>query len=142
MKQLIGRVLDHEKVKFVVVGGIGFIVNFLSLTFLFRILNLPIIIAQIIGVELAVIATFIGNSQWAFKGHEHIPLLRKLWRFHVSAATGMAINSLIVVLLVQLLHAYYGLALIVGSTAGLAWNYTLYRRFVFKTHVSSGPAKQ
>lgn len=137
MQELIKRILAQEKVRFIAVGGLGFIVNFLSLALLFDLLKLPIIVAQVAGAELAVLSTFMGNNFWAFRGHDHIPLVRKLLRFHASAATGILVNSLVVVLLVQLLHVYYGLALAAGSAGGLVCNYVLYRRFVFKTHTTT-----
>lgn len=127
--------LKHDKIRFIIVGGIGFVVNFLGLTLLFHVLKLPILVAQVVSVELAILVTFAGNNYWAFQGHDHISFFRKLWRFHASAITGMAINSAIVILLVQFAGLYYGLALAAGSAAGLIWNYTLYKRFVFKTHI-------
>lgn len=126
--------LQYDKVRFVIVGGVGFIVNFLGLALFFAALNIPILFAQILSAELAILATFLGNNFWAFRGHDHIPFLRKLWRFHASAITGIAINSAIVIVLVQVFGVYYGLALAIGSLLALVWNYTLYKRFVFKAH--------
>jgi len=104
------------------------------LALIYDLLGAPIIIAQIIGAETAVLATFLGNNFWAFTGHSHISIKKKLIKFHMSALAGLLINSTIVVLLVHYAHLYYGIALVVGSAAGLVWNYTLYKRFVFHTH--------
>jgi putative flippase GtrA len=125
--------IRDEKARFIVVGAIGFVVNFLGLALFFDVLRLPIAIAQIVSVELAILATFVGNNSWAFSGHRHIPLGRKIWRFHASAVTGMAINSVVVIILVRFFDVHYGLSLAAGSLAGLTWNYTLYKHFVFKT---------
>lgn len=131
------RLVSYDKARFLIVGGIGFMVNYMALALFFDLLNLPILVAQIAGVELAVLATFIGNNFWAFKGHHHIALPTKLLKFHVSAAGGLVINSSIVVILVHFAHVYYGLALAVGSVIGLLWNYVLYKRFVFRSHKDS-----
>ncbi len=117
--------------RFVFIGGVGFVVNYIMLALLFDLLKAPIVVAQVIGAETAVLATFLGNNFWAFKGHHHISIKKKLLKFHASAIAGLIINSLCVVLLVHYGHVYYGLALVVGSLAGLIWNYTLYKRFVF-----------
>jgi len=127
----------HDKVRFIIVGAVGFVANFLGLALFFGLLNLPILVAQVISVELAILVTFAGNNYWAFDGHGHIPLVRKLWRFHASALTGMAINSAVVVGLVRFLGVYYGLALAAGSTVALVWNYVLYKRFVFRARPKS-----
>lgn len=116
------------------VGGIGFVVNYAMLALVFDLLGASILVAQIVGAETALLATFLGNNFWAFVGHHHVSIRHKLAKFHLSALTGLLINSTCVVVLVHYAHFYYGLALVVGSLAGLIWNYTLYKRFVFKTH--------
>jgi putative flippase GtrA len=126
------KLIATNKIRFIIVGGLGFVVNYLMLTIMYHWLKLPILIAQIVGAEAAVISTFAGNNYWAFKGHHHISVWHKLVKFHLSAIVGILINSAFVVLLVKYAHIYYGAALIIGSAAGLAWNYTLYNRFVFK----------
>jgi putative flippase GtrA len=130
------KLIAYDKVRFVVVGGIGFLFNYASLALFYKLIGLPIIIAQILGAEIALLSTFVGNNFWAFKGHHHIQLKTKLIKFHMSAAAGLAINSILVIVLVHFAHLYYGLALVIGSAAGLVWNYTLYKRFVFKNHES------
>lgn len=115
-------------------GGIGFLVNYGMLALIYDFLGAPILVSQIIGAETALLATFAGNNFWAFIGHHHIPIRNKIVKFHASAFAGLAINSTIVVVLVHYAHFYYGLALVIGSMAGLVWNYTLYKRFVFRTH--------
>ena len=127
---LFKNVLGHEKTKFIIVGGIGFIVNYLSLVLFFGLLHFPILTAQILGAEIAVLATFVGNNFWAFQDH-NISMKKKVVRFHLSAGAGLLINSGLVVALVHFWSIYYGLALAIGSAAALIWNYTLYKRFVF-----------
>ena len=131
------RLLQHEKVRFAIVGSVGFIVNYLGLALFFDLCKLPITVAQIISVELAVLATFVGNNYWAFRNHSHIPLVGKLWRFHASAFAGMAINSIITIILVREANIYYGVALAIGAVFGLIWNYTFYSHFVFQRSSSN-----
>ncbi len=104
------------------------------LALVYDFIGAPILLAQILGAETALLTTFLGNNFWAFIGHHHISIKNKLIKFHISALAGLFINSFCVVVLVHYAHLYYGLALVIGSTAGLIWNYTLYKRFVFKTH--------
>jgi putative flippase GtrA len=125
------KVIAYDKVRFVFIGGLGFVVNFLALTLIYHILKAPILVAQVISAELALLATFVGNNFWAFKGHHHVSLRSKLVKFHMSAIGGLIINTACVTILVKYAHVYYGLGLVVGSAAGLIWNYTLYKRFVF-----------
>ncbi len=102
------------------------------LVLLFDILNIPILVAQIAGAETALLATFFGNNFWAFKGKHYHAFWNKIARFHASALGGLLINSTLVVVLVKYGHLYYGAALVIGSVCGLVWNYTAYKKFVFK----------
>jgi putative flippase GtrA len=129
------KLISQDKIRFIVVGGLGFIVNYAMLALVYDFLGAPILVAQILGAETALLSTFIGNNFWAFIGHHHISIKKKLIKFHVSALAGLFINSTFVVLLVKYAHLYYGAALVIGSAAGLVWNYTLYKRFVFKTPI-------
>lgn len=132
------KLISYDKIRFLIIGGLGFVVNYLMLAGTFQVLRLPIAIAQVLSAETAVLATFFGNSFWTFGGHHHQTWLTKFIKFHISAIGGLIINSSCVILLVHYAHLYYGLALVVGSMVALLWNYTLYKHFVFKKH--RGPA--
>lgn len=116
-----------------IVGGVGFLVNFTLLALLYDFLNLHIIAAQIIGAEVAVLTTFVGNNFWTFSGDHTASIWKRLTTFHLSALGGITINSTTVVVLTHYFNMFYGLSLVAGSIAGLVWNYTIYKRFVFKT---------
>lgn len=133
------KFLKHGLIRFLVVGTVGFVVNFVCLTLFFHILKLPILISQLMGAEIALFFTFTGNNWWAFRGDHHHSLMQKLVRYHMSSWVGLGLNSLCVVVLVKYAGWYYGFALVVGAAIGLIWNYTLNRRVVF-LHKNS-PAK-
>ena len=132
------KLISIDKIRFIIIGGIGFVVNYLMLALFYDILSTPILIAQIFGAETALLATFFGNNYWAFKGRHRHTFWNKFIKFHASALGGLLINSFLVVVLVKYGHLYYGLALVIGSAAGLVWNYTLYKKFVFKSYTKSG----
>ena len=136
------KLFAHDSTRFILVGGVGFLVNFAMLALLFDVIGLPILPAQIIGAETALLATFVGNNFWAFVGHHHIPIWHKLTKFHATAGVGILINSTCVVLLVKYAHAYYGIALVVGSLAGLTWNYTMNKKVIFKTTKTKDETKK
>lgn len=131
--QLISRLFIHDIVRFVFVGGLGFIVNFLMLALLYDTFSIPIWASQLVSAEAALLATFFGNNYWAFRGHQHIPVKKKLLKFHATAGVGILINSTFVIALVKFLHMYYGLTLVIGSIAALAWNYTMNKKVIFKS---------
>ena len=128
------RLIAHNKVRFIIVGGIGFLINQFFLYIFYHILHMPIVLATAISAELALLGTFVGNNFWAFTHHQHISIKKKLIKFNISGTGGVIINISIVSLLVLYAHLYSPIALTIGSMVGLVWNYTLYKRFVFKAH--------
>jgi putative flippase GtrA len=127
------NLISSDKIRFLVIGGVGFVINYVLLAITYSGLHLPIHLAQIISTELALVSTFIGNNYWAFKGHHHISIHKKFLKFQTSALAGLLVNYACQVILVHYAHMYYGLALAIGTLAGLIWNYFFYKKFVFKS---------
>lgn len=126
------KLIAHSFIRFLIVGTIGFIVNFLVLSLTFKVLDLPIWFAQLLSAEISLITTFFGNNYWSYKGHDHIHMGRKFITFQLTATTGLLINTFIVSVLVTHAHMFYGLALAFGSIASLLWNHNANKHFVFK----------
>ncbi|MDB5184915.1 MAG: Dolichyl-phosphate beta-D-mannosyltransferase [Candidatus Saccharibacteria bacterium] len=126
------RVFAYNFARFIAIGAIGFVVNYIVLVLLFDILSLPILLSQIIGAEIALLSTFTGNNFWAFKDHSHISVRRKLVKYNATAGLGIILTAILVTVLVNHAHLYYGLALVISSCAGLVWNYTLNTLLIFK----------
>lgn len=125
------KLIALDKVRFLFVGSMGFVVNLLCLAIFYDLLTLPIFFAQVFGAEIAMLSTFLGNNFWTFTDHHHLAIFPKLIKFHIGALMGMAINSTCVIVLVHSLNVFYGFALAIGSIAGLIWNYFAYKKFVF-----------
>ncbi len=132
IKQLYYRLLNYSFVRFSIVGFLGFVVNYVALTVMFRGVKLNILPAQILSAELALIVTFLGNNYWAFRDHHHISVRVKIIKYHLSSGAGLIINTAIVSLLVTYAHFFYGLALVLGSITALLWNFTINSTFIFK----------
>jgi putative flippase GtrA len=126
------KLFAHDFTRFIFIGGVGFVVNYVMLTILFAWLKVPILISQLLSAEIGLLATFTGNNFWAFRGHHHISIKSKLIKYHFTSGTGLIINTLIVTLFVKYGHLYYGLALVVGSLVALSWNYGFNKKFIFK----------
>lgn len=136
-KELYNKLISSDKIRFLFIGTTGFLVNYIGLFIFYSNLKLSIIIAQIISVEMAIVATFIGNNLWTFVDQKKSRLSTKLISYHIASLMGVLINSLTVIILVKFLGLYFGLALICGSLAGLVWNYNLYRRIIFRKQKTS-----
>lgn len=134
------KIFSHKFVRFLLVGSVGFVINYIFLTITYRLLHIPIFISQLLSAEIALLATFTGNNFWAFRGHHHISIKSKLLKYHLTSGSGIIINTLIVGSLVKYAGLYYGLALVCGTFVGLVWNYIFNIKLIFKTERNSTQA--
>lgn len=132
LRDLVSEALDRSLVRFMIVGSGGFAINYVALFLFFDILNLPIWLSQIFGAEISLIATFFGNNFWSYKGHEQRSLMGKFVKFQVTATIGLIINTACVTIAVSHMGLHYGIALALGTFAGLIWNHNANKNIVFK----------
>ncbi len=81
---------DFKRViKFLIVGGTGFIVQLIMQEFSARVLNLPEQVAVGIGAESAILSNFMLNHFWTFQDASQIKqsagFFRKLVKFNISS---------------------------------------------------------
>lgn len=127
-----GKMLAIDTVRFVIVGGLGFVINLIVLVILHDFTGLGVGISQLVGAELAILSNFYLHSNWTYKGAVEKPLATRLAQFHASAWVGSGITSIILIVSVNRLHIYYPIALVIGSSGGLVWNYVWTKFVIFK----------
>ncbi|MCA9897113.1 MAG: GtrA family protein [Anaerolineales bacterium] len=79
--------------KFLVVGAIGFIVDFGTLTLLVEVFHLPTLIANTISFTMAVISNFTLNRYWTYPDSRQKKLSSQLSQFALVSIIGLAINN-------------------------------------------------
>jgi putative flippase GtrA len=100
-------------VKFMVVGGSGAILNTAVLYVLYRWLQLPLVSASALAVELAVVNNYLLHDRWTFAARSRS--VRRFAKFNLSSLGGLAVNVLAVWLLSRI-----GLHFLVANLAGIA----------------------
>lgn len=85
--------------KFAVVGTIGFIVDFGTLTVLVELFGLPTLLANTISFSAAVTSNFLFNRYWTYPDSRSKPLHSQLGQFTAVNVLGLGINSLLLFLL-------------------------------------------
>lgn len=105
-------------------GTLGFIINFVLLTVLYKWLGLPIIIAQIIASELSLFNNFMFHQYWTYR-HDSAkkPFSRLIIQFHITSWVAIIGSTVLVSFMVGILHMDYVLALIISSGIALFWNF-------------------
>ncbi len=145
-------IYDHKRfVKFLFVGGTGFIVQFivtaLSIGLGLDGSNQPI--ATMIGAETAILSNFILNNIWTFSDtksiHQHKGFLRRLAKFNTASLASIGIQTLMSYLAIKFLgetlmifgHSLHTSLVILFPTIifiVLPLNYFVYNKIIWKTH--------
>lgn len=130
-------ILDKQKfIKFAIVGGVGFIINFIALR-LFRSIFGVEVIAWALSTELAILSNFTFNNIWTFRS-EKIEGISKLFskflQFNLTSAGALIIQSIAGPIGVSIVGAKYDF-LVLGFVVAfmvLPYNYFMYNRFIWR----------
>jgi putative flippase GtrA len=128
--------------KFLVVGTIGFIVDFGTLTLLKETTDMSTLVANTISFTLAVISNFTFNRYWTYPDSRSKRLRSQLGQFFIVSLIGLTINDLLMVFLEgpfdNLLHdlgvtavAGYIPAKMVATVVVLFWNFFVNRFWTY-----------
>jgi dolichol-phosphate mannosyltransferase len=136
--------------KFGMVGGVGFIINFLGLRFFngaYKSLPLPIgvinFLANATASEISIVSNFIFNNLWTFKSERITKvsqILSKFVAFNLSSIVGgILVPSLIIGLGTQVFGDAYRYLFLVLAVFGFTvpYNWFVYNKFIWKTKSKS-----
>jgi putative flippase GtrA len=85
--------------KFLVVGAVGFVVDFGAFNLLLRVFNIDRVVAQTISFSLAVTSNFIWNRRWTYPESRSKPIARQFGQFFVLNLIAWLVRTPIFVLL-------------------------------------------
>lgn len=120
----IRHLLKVDFVRFCIVGGTGFVINFILLITLSKFFGLPIFISQLIGAEISLFSNFLLHHNWTYKHKKvkkSIPSL--IMQFHATSWPAIIGSTLMVSVGVQFVHLNKLTALIISSAVALVWNF-------------------
>jgi len=109
--------------RFLLVGGLGTLVNMAVLVTLYHQLHVALIAASAVATELAIAHNFLWNNYWTF-GRRGLSLNR-FARFNVVCVGGQCLTIVTLWLLVRYAGVHYVLANLVGIVSALVWNFTV-----------------
>ncbi len=122
--------------RFSVVGGAGFLVDSAVLLVLTELLGLGPFIARVPSFLAAATVTWWFNRSWTFEQSIHRPMLGQWIQYLFAMKGGALVNFLVysgALMASNTIYSYPVLGVALGSIAGLAVNYSLAARLVFKT---------
>ncbi len=118
------RLIKLDFIRFCIVGGVGFVINFVLLIGLHRFAGLNVFVAQLIAAEIALYSNFMLHHHWTYKAHRINKTLRQLLiQFHLTSWPAILGSATMVTLGEQLLHLNSFSALMLSSAIALMWNF-------------------
>lgn len=132
----LARVLKLDLVRFCIVGGTGFFINLVILILLTHFLHVNILIAQLVGAEVALFSNFILHHNWTYKDNKvHKSITSLILQFHATTWPAILGSAFMVSAGVSILHMNKIEALIISSGVALAWNY-MWSKYVIWRNVT------
>lgn len=121
--------------RFIVIGGVGFLVDLAVLELLTRLAGLDPVPARIVSFSIALFVTWALSRFWGFRASRSARVLAEAGRYVAVQLTGGAMNLLTYAAALHLVPALAGaliVPLILGSAVGLTINYAGARLLVFR----------
>ena len=124
----------HSAVRYLIVGGLSFLVDFGLLVLLHQFLGWPVSLATAVAFLSSLVFNFIVQRKFSFDaGHKtHVSMIR----YALLVVANTVASVVIVELLTPTVLGYMG-GKIISTAAMTVWNYFLYRHWIFG--VSSPP---
>ena len=124
--------------KFIIVGGIGFILNAIILRILVDRFGWIPYVANLVGAVLAIFSNYNLNNLWTFKHHKADSFSKyifKMAQFYLTSAFGViAIQTGTIFIGVHFITSEkdYFIFFLIGTAFLLVWNFSVYSRFIWK----------
>ena len=123
--------------KFLVVGGIGFILQAVILRTLVEVFRVNPSIANLLGAVVAIFSNYNLNNLWTFRNEKFVGFGQYLWKmvnFYATSAIGVIFIQTGIIFLGDNLigRKFYFLYFIIGTGVLLVYNFTVYRLIIWR----------
>lgn len=129
MNKLLNNKLIKQILKFGVVGGLAFIIDYALLYTLTEYLNIHYLISSIISFSVSVIFNYILSIKWVFDVNKKQGT-KEFIVFIILSVIGLIINSIIMYLMVDIMHIYYMLSKLVSTFIVMIYNFITRKIFI------------
>lgn len=133
----IKEVLSGPFGKFLIVGGIGFILQATILKVLVEQFSFAPAPASLAGAVVAIFSNFNLNNLWTFSAQKVRGFWRYIWKmlnFYATSAIGVLFIQTGIIYLGDVLigRQYYFIYFLIGTGFLLVWNFTMYRFVIWR----------
>ena len=122
-------------IRFVIIGGVGFVCNYAVLWTGTEKLGLQKILAELIAAAVALQVTFLFHDRWTYRNrHEARQYHLSLWRRYRLYVVSNSFASLLTVVFFALFSLFLSHfeALALSALAGLLWNFFMNKAIIWR----------
>lgn len=116
--------------KFVIVGGIATIIDFLSIYIFVEVFKIPVIISNTLAFVIATIYNYIASVKWVFDVDEKKNKKYVFITFIVFSVIGLLLNDLIVWITNDFFNIYYLLGKVIATCFVMVFNFITRKMFL------------
>lgn len=123
--------------KFLVVGGIGFVINAVVLRVLVETLHIAPEPSNLAGAALAIFSNYNLNNLWTFGSRKQTGFFNYFWKmlhFYLTSSFGVIfIQTGTIFLGIRMFgHEFYFIYFLIGTAFLLIWNFTMYSLVIWR----------
>ncbi len=128
-RTFLGYLYRHHFIRYLLVGGTTFVLDFSLLVLLHGILNINLVVATSIAYWTSIVYNFTLNRNWTFSAAEK----KSLHRHAILYAILLGLNYLFTVVFVSVVSHYfnYGVAKILAVIIQASWTFPIYKYIIF-----------
>ena len=131
IKKLLNNKLFQQIIKFGIVGGLAFIIDYGIYTLLSQLLGIYYILASIISFSISVIFNYILSIKWVFDVTKK-QTTKEFIIFIVLSVIGLIINSIILYICVELFNIHDMIGKIIATIIVMVYNFITRKIFIEK----------
>ena len=125
--------LFSQLIKFGLVGGIAFLIDYGIMVFLTEVFKIPSLISAAISFTVSVIFNYIASVKWVFDvDKEKNSKTKELVVFILLSIVGLGINELIMWIMDKEFGIYYMISKIVATAVVMCYNFITRKLFLEK----------
>lgn len=129
MNKVLKNKLINQILKFGVVGGLAFVIDYTLLYILTEFLEVHYLISSVISFTVSVIFNYIMSIKWVFDVNRKQGI-KEFVVFVALSIIGLGINSLIMYLMVDIMSIYYMISKLVSTAVVMVYNFITRKIFV------------